>query len=334
MSHERLTTVLLGAGKSGKLYYEALRKSQLCELVAVISSNGRSARALGEESSHAAVGAGGDWLAYSPDLVVVASPHSYHGAQVAKSLDAGAHVIVDKPAAMNFNQLAKLVDAAANAVGSLYCGFTQRCNDGMTACRHAIRPRFRELRRIMIDQTLRRDDVYYDGWKGSVAMAGGGVLLNQAIHALDLVSYLTDAPVVFRQVDLLRERKPGIETTVRASYAAGGLVPISLSATTDAARELRQEILFEYNDRTKVIVLGSEHPSWKPAAPGDETAARRELEAEPDAYGPSHDNLVSDVAMAILSSGQSRYKLELESCLTAHTAVYQTKGDTLCRSSL
>lgn len=71
------TTILVGAGKSGRLFHRALSERSDIQVIAIASSDGTSAAALGGPGT-AVLASGADWHHLTPDLVVIATPHSLH----------------------------------------------------------------------------------------------------------------------------------------------------------------------------------------------------------------------------------------------------------------
>lgn len=145
----------------------------------------------------------------SVDVVYIASPNGVHAEQGLRALEAGKHVLVDKPLALRIADAKAMVDAAATANVLLGTGFHLRHKASARTARDAIAAR-------------RLGDVFYaelacgagkglypyDTWRADPALSGGGTLLHQGVHAVDLVAYLCDQPVV--EVTAMID-KPGAE---------------------------------------------------------------------------------------------------------------------------
>ena len=136
------------------------------------------------------------------DAVLIASPHRAHAAQAVEAFAHGMHVLLEKPVGVTTLE-AKRIAAAAKAAGRAYgVMFNQRTN-----------PVYREMKRIVDSGELgeiRRTSViitdwfraqsYYDScaWRATWKHEGGGVLLNQAPHNLDLWQWICGTPVSVR----------------------------------------------------------------------------------------------------------------------------------------
>lgn len=135
-----------------------------------------------------------DALIDDPDLdaVYIAVPNCFHAPLAIRALEAGKHVLLDKPFAMNLRE-AEAVAAAAAASGKVFTlGMNQR-----------FRSDSQKLRSLVADGVL--GEVYYakaywfrragipkiGTWFGNKALAGGGALLDIGVHLLDLALYLT-----------------------------------------------------------------------------------------------------------------------------------------------
>ncbi len=137
------------------------------------------------------------------DLVCICTPHPEHAALALRALAAGKHVLCEKPLAADPDELAAMCAAAADArPGVLAAGvFQHRFSPLARALRAALATgAFGAVCATAMDFRCTRDADYYrhDPWRGTWADEGGGVLLNQAIHTLDLWLWFVGAPVAVR----------------------------------------------------------------------------------------------------------------------------------------
>jgi predicted dehydrogenase len=124
-----------------------------------------------------------------PDLVIVMTPSGSHHAHALTVLEAGSHVLVEKPLAMRPDEADEIV-ALAQARG-LHCGVAlqNRLNPAVRAV-HAVRDELGPL--VTASARLRWarfQDYYEDGWHGTWAM-DGGVINQQALHHLDALQWV------------------------------------------------------------------------------------------------------------------------------------------------
>jgi len=125
-------------------------------------------------------------------LVCIATRHDSHADLAVRALRAGKHVFVEKPLALNEEQLARVEEAAATSPGFLMVGFNRRQSPHARALREA----FRERGPLMMTYRVNAGPLPPGHWLNEPAI-GGGRIIGEACHFIDLMSYLTgDATIV------------------------------------------------------------------------------------------------------------------------------------------
>lgn len=132
------------------------------------------------------------------DAVIIAVPHPLHGQIAIDSFRAGKHVLVEKPVSVTVS-MAKKMNAAARESGKSFCiMFNQRTNPLYAKAREIVQSgQLGELKRsVWIITNWYRTQFYYDSgnWRATWIGEGGGVLLNQAPHNLDLWQWICGMP--------------------------------------------------------------------------------------------------------------------------------------------
>ena len=189
---------IIGVGNIAPLHALAIQTLPEAELVAVATRNAERGQAFAEKY-------GGVWqpdyaeLLQRPDVDVVAicTPHDLHAPMTIAAAQAGKHVLCEKPMARTTAECDAMIEACDRAGVTLGVVFQSR-----------FEPLSLQLKRLIDEGTLgrilwnsantiwyRSDDYYRSGpWRGTWAHEGGGVLINQAIHAIDLMLWLTGMP--------------------------------------------------------------------------------------------------------------------------------------------
>jgi len=130
------------------------------------------------------------------DAVIVATPHYYHPQMVMDALAAGLHVICEKPAGVYTKQVKEMNAAAQKSDRLFTMMFNQRTNCVYRKIREMVTGgELGEIRRInWIITDWYRSQSYYDSgdWRATWKGEGGGVLMNQCPHQLDLLQWVTD----------------------------------------------------------------------------------------------------------------------------------------------
>lgn len=148
-------------------------------------------------------GAEDDWRAAvrAPDVdaVVIATPNALHHPQAMAALEAGRHVLVDKPMAMDAVQGAEMAAAADAAGRTLLVGHMWRYRDEVVAARDRI-----AAGAVGRPVRTRGYGIHAgwgpSGWFTDPTLAGGGALIDMGIHALDTVRFLLGDPAPGRVV--------------------------------------------------------------------------------------------------------------------------------------
>lgn len=274
------------------------------------------------------------------DLVHILTPHSDHVAHLEAAVAAGKHVICEKPLATTPEHLAAMVVCEQRAVAA---GL-------VTACifQHRTAPVAQALYRLLVEDRAfgaitgghlafqcTRTEAYYakDAWRGTWAAEGGGLLINQAIHALDLLVWFSGSVPASVAVTVARERLPApVEVEDRAD---GRLVLPSGAALTIAAVndgihgwdhtiELvgeRGRVRYTTNQGGAIVSL--EHPDPAVVAALEAAAAGEESPATAlvgkDCYGNHHATQISQTIDAIL--GGQRPPVTIADGATANEVV-------------
>lgn len=124
-----------------------------------------------------------------PDVVHICTPHSLHVPLAIEALNQGCHVFMEKPAAINREEFRALYEAGAHSGQKMGFCFQNRYNEATKVLdRIAGEKELGSLLGARAFVTWRRDEAYYsDDWHGRLDTEGGGVLINQSIHTLDLL---------------------------------------------------------------------------------------------------------------------------------------------------
>ena len=200
MSSTPLRAAIIGCGAISKSHASAITAGEYATLVALCDVLPQRAEALRDAfAKDAAVFT--DWRKMldvaRPEAVHVCTPHDLHAEMACECLARGIHVYLEKPAGNTPEELAALCRAEAESRARLTVSFQNR--------RLPVNRRIYELieenggaraARAMV--TWHRGIEYYtaDDWHGRLAREGGGAMINQAIHTLDLLVSAFPAPPV------------------------------------------------------------------------------------------------------------------------------------------
>ncbi len=139
----------------------------------------------------------------SIEIVTIGTPSGAHLDPAMAAINAGKHVIIEKPLEITTERIDRMVQAAAKNAVTLAAVLNRRFHPGIEAFKNAVdQGRFGKLTSASAYVKWYRDQAYYDsaGWRGTWALDGGGALMNQAIHTVDTLLYLA-GPVLSVQAN-------------------------------------------------------------------------------------------------------------------------------------
>ncbi len=193
------------------------------------------------------------------DAIIVATPHYLHPTYAIEALNAGLHVMIEKPAGVYTKQVEEMNEVAAKSDKSFAIMFNQRTNPCYIKLREIIKSgKYGEIKRVnwIITDWFRTQSYYDSGdWRATWSGEGGGVLLNQCPHQLDLWQWICGMPCKVR--GFLHEGKwHNIEVeddvTIYVDYP-NGATGVFITTTGDYPGTNRLEITL---DKAKIVCMG------------------------------------------------------------------------------
>ena len=233
---ETVRFAVIGYGKVAKLHARALKSVEDAKLVAVFGRDPEKRASFAAEFGVEAFGDIAQMVASaSVDAVIIASPHPRHREHAVAVFEAGAHAIVEKPMALTTSDCDAMIAAAEKAKRTLSVISQRRWFPSVRRIKDAIlegkmgAPALGQV--VMLGW---RDEAYYrsDPWRGSWEGEGGGVLVNQAPHQLDLLQwYMGPVEEVSAYWENLNHPYIEVEDTAVASirFAGGALGSVLVS---------------------------------------------------------------------------------------------------------
>ncbi len=189
---EKLRTAVIGVGKVAHIHAAALGTIPESQFVAACGRDTEKTRAFAELHGVRPFTDVTEMVAAGVEAVVVATPHPAHATVAVPALRAGAHVIVEKPLASSLADCDAMIAAARGAGRTLAMISQRRLYAPALRVREAI-DAGKLGRPILGTVTMLgwRDEAYYrsDPWRGSWTGEGGGVLVNQAPHQIDILQW-------------------------------------------------------------------------------------------------------------------------------------------------
>ena len=281
-----------------------------------------------------------DDLLARPDLDVVAlcTPSGQHAEQAIAAARAGKHVLVEKPIALSLADADAMLAACATAGVKLGVALQRRAEPLYQRIHQALQAGdLGRLTLALVSMPYHRPQSYYDSaaWRGTWALDGGGVLMNQGIHLVDLLVWYLGDPLEVRAAAATLERRIEVEDTAVATlrFPSGALAAITATTTAAPGFPHRLEL---YGTGGAIQLEGESVVRWQltdpagakvqPLPPGGGAAAG--AGADPRAISLSgHTGLYRDFIQALRDDRPPLVDgAEGRRSLAAVLAVYQAAG--------
>jgi predicted dehydrogenase len=259
---------IIGVGSMGSCHAKTIKdgKVKRCKLSAVCDIDPKALAKYDDsvakfESASALIKSG------EVDAVLIATPHYFHVPLAVKCLKGGLHVLLEKPMSVQKSECLKLIKDSKKHKKQIFAlMFNQRTD-----------PAYKHLKKMIdagqLGKLVRmnwiitnwfRTDAYYKsgGWRATWSGEGGGVLVNQCPHQLDLLQWLCGMPTkVVSHCSIGKSHKIEVEDEV-TSYLEfkGGATGVFVTSTGEAPGTNRLELA---GDKAKVVVEGNVLKIWK-----------------------------------------------------------------------
>mgnify|MGYP000897116618 CR=1 FL=1 len=200
---ESLGVAIIGCGAIHNVHVDAIKNNGMGRILWFVDTQEERAKASAQKH-------GGQWhtdyhrVFEDPnvDVVHICTPHYLHAQMAIDAVNAGKHAFVEKPVATNLEMAKMMAEAAKKNNRMITICFQNRYNPTSVRAKEILNSG--ELGKIIGIKglvTWYRDSDYYTSsdWRGRFDTEGGGVLINQSIHTLDLIQWLVEDVVEYIQ---------------------------------------------------------------------------------------------------------------------------------------
>ncbi|MDZ4698405.1 MAG: Gfo/Idh/MocA family oxidoreductase [Rhodothermales bacterium] len=202
-------------------------------------------------------------------IVTLCTPSGQHAFQAQACVEAGKHVLVEKPMALSLTSADALIEAAEARGVRLAVALQRRVDPLFRRIKQAIDAGdLGALTLAAVTLPYFRGQAYYDqaAWRGTWALDGGGVLMNQGIHIVDLLVWFMGDPVSIQAEARTLHRDIEVEDVASAilRFENGALATLAATTTAGAGFPHRLEI---YGTNGGIQVEGEGVVRWSLADP-------------------------------------------------------------------
>ncbi len=299
---------IIGCGLISNWHADAILQIEGARLIGATDVNEKARAAFASKYNTQAFNSVEELLASDDiDVVCICTPSGLHAPLAVKAANAGKHIIVEKPMAITLKEADDVIEACEKNNVKAAVVSQLRFTNAIRKLKDAVDEGL--LGRLIsgdVYMKFYRSQEYYDkgGWRGTWKMDGGGALMNQGIHSIDLIQYIM-GPVktIFAHTRTLA-RKIEVEDTAAAvlEYENGALGVIQATTSIYPGLPRRIEIsgdkgtvIVEENSITNWTIEGNEVPDDIKVGKAGSTSA-----SDPAAFGvEGHVMQISDMVDAI-----------------------------------
>ena len=304
---------IIGTGMIASFHAKAIRAISNAHLVAVYGKEPEMVKKFAEEYGVKAYFSLEEFLADKEiQAVTIAVPSGYHGEVAIPAAKAGKHILCEKPLEITLEKVDQIIQACEENNVLLSPAFQARFSQPVRMVKKAMQEgRFGRMVLASAQMRWFRNTAYYtnSSWRGTWALDGGGALMNQAIHTIDLLLYINGAPdTVFAFAGTLThsiEVEDNLCATIKFRNGSFGTIEVSTSCAPGFPRRLEFS-----GDKGTVAFEEGKITRWAftDPMPGDEDAKNNfsgsgshggRNPAHIDSIG--HEQQISDLADAILT---------------------------------
>lgn len=256
-------------------------------------------------------------------IVSLCLPHHLHAPVAIAALQAGKHVLVEKPLAISLEEADAMIRAAQKAKRNLGVVFQLRFESDVQRAHQILQrgligtPFYAEISCLW----WRRPMYYENTWRGKWATEGGGAVINQAIHHIDLLLYLLGMPTrVYAEIDTIAHKIEVEDWCLATLY--WDRIKASFCASTCAELEV---------DSSRMLILGSNGSiqmfPFRPHSRQEERLLQigEACRTVPEQEIPGHTAEIHDFVFSVLEQREPRVPAsEGRRALELITAIYQS----------
>ena len=356
MSTIQLGVAIVGCGTIGRTHVAAVDEFEELKVVALVDEINSASAALADAleaqgkprpTSYVKLA---DALADpAVGLVVVATPSGLHIEQGLAVLAADKHLIIEKPLDVDLSRAQEIETAAVAAAerGVVASVISQHRFDpaSQIVAKALASDRFGQLTSAVVSIAWWRSQGYYDAgdWRGTWAMDGGGALMNQGVHTVDLLLWFMGRPVeIYAHTGRLAHERMEVEDTAVATivFESGSLAVLHATTCAYPALTARLQVM---GSAGSAVIDGDELTYFHAAAPGEDVgpmglggggnqaaevlglmeAPREIVVKDPTTYPAGHVRQYEDILRAIHSGAEPGVRVsDAVLALAAVRAVY------------
>ncbi|WP_044641303.1 Gfo/Idh/MocA family protein [Risungbinella massiliensis] len=295
---------IVGCGHIAKKHVTAIKEVEGAELVAVCDTNAERLKEFAVDGVRGYLSLD-EMLQSDVDVVSICTPSGLHPALTIQAAEAKKHVIVEKPMALTLEDADRMMDACERNGVKMAVVHPNRFRPAVVELKRQLeKEAFGKIGHANATVRWNRNQAYYDQapWRGTKEM-DGGVLMNQAIHNMDLLLWMMGDLEEVSTFDATRIRKIEAEdTSVSVLKFKSGALGLLEAAVTIYPKNLEESLSIFGENGTAVIGGPTANwiQNWQFESLSDEEAESTKQRVAQDPFGtPGHQCIIQDMTDAI-----------------------------------
>ncbi|MGM0126106.1 hypothetical protein IGI37_003507 [Enterococcus sp. AZ194] len=251
-----ITFGIIGCGNIAGVHAEAIERIEGAQLLAVCDNNPKKGQQFAEMHATDFYQEYKDLLADERiQVIIIATPHYLHKQMTVDSFSFNKHVICEKPMATTVSDAKEIYRQQSIFKKEYVVCYQNRFNASFIKLKERIENQsFGKLKGIRCEMSWHRDASYYakDSWKGTWKEEGGGLLINQAIHTLDVVPWFIKCPqkIKGKIMQSLLEDDIEVEDAAMGTAMIDEQIPVVIYASNNFSSDRTPSVLFDFEGAT------------------------------------------------------------------------------------
>ena len=261
----RIRSAIIGCGSIAEVHYKALSSLERVEIIGAVNRGEEKGRLFALSHGIRYFATLDELLSQRIDLVLIATPPSTHLEIARKCIEGSVRaIIIEKPVCMNKEECDALLDLEKTSGTLISVFFQSRFFPSVSVIKKALdEKRLGQLSYFMANVLWYRDPSYFSSspYKGFYKNTGGGVLMSQAIHAIDLLLYFAGEVESFKayKTSLFHQVEVEDNASVAILFKNGALGSINASISSWPGESKRISI---YGSRGTICMQEDSITEW------------------------------------------------------------------------
>ncbi len=293
MSGNEIGFGIVGCGVIAPWHRDAVKETDGARVVACCDVDEEKGLSFAKESGDISFYKDYHKLVEDPEVnaVCVCTPSGLHGEVTVAAAEAGKHVLCEKPIEIKTDKIDEMIEACSSNGVKLANVFQRRTHAASRKTKKAIEEGLLG-KMVLGDIYLKyyRSQSYYDsaGWRGTWKLDGGGALMNQGVHGIDLALWIMgDVVTVYgRAAHLLRDIEVEDTAIALLEYENGAWGVLEGTTSVNPGETTKLSL---HGKKGTIVLEGEEISKWAYTEGEDEKAEEHDIQVDSEKDGAASD---------------------------------------------